>query len=145
MSGGSSATRGPVDSGGEDRKLRWGVLGCARIASKALLPAMSRSRNGELTALASRDLERAQAVAEEYAIPTACSPYDRVLEDPSVEAVYIPLPNDMHREWALRAIEAGLGNADGAIVIFIEVGEETAESQRHSSCDRTYFTVFRNV
>ncbi len=101
------AVREPVGSSGEGRKLRWGVLGCARIASRALLPAMSRSRNSELTALASRDLKRAQTVAEEYAIPTACSPYDRVLEDPSVEAVYIPLPNDMHREWALRAIEAG--------------------------------------
>jgi predicted dehydrogenase len=92
---------------GEGRKVRWGVLGCSRIGSRALLPAFSRARNCELAVLASRDLKRAQEVAEEHAIPAACSPYEGVLEDPSVEALYIPLPNDMHRDWAIRAIQAG--------------------------------------
>jgi len=89
------------------RRLRWGVLGSAQIARVCVLPALTRSRNGKVLALASRSLERAQALAQEHAIPMAYGRYDELLQDPAVEAVYIPLPNHLHREWTLRAIRAG--------------------------------------
>ena len=89
------------------RRLRWGVLGSAQIARVCVVPALTRSRNGKVLALASRALERAQMLAQEHAISVAYGRYDELLEDPAVEAVYIPLPNHLHREWTLRAIRAG--------------------------------------
>jgi xylose dehydrogenase (NAD/NADP) len=98
--------RAPAPADGT-RRLRWGVLGSAQIARVCVIPALTRSRNGKVLALASRSLERAQAIAQEHAIPVAYGRYDELLKDPAVEAVYIPLPNHLHREWTLRAIRAG--------------------------------------
>jgi predicted dehydrogenase len=91
----------------EQQKLRWGVLSTSNIGRRAVLPAIQRSRNGELVAVASRDADRAHAFAAELGIPRAYASYEHLLADPEIEAVYIPLPNSMHCEWTIKAAEAG--------------------------------------
>jgi xylose dehydrogenase (NAD/NADP) len=83
------------------------VLGAAWIAGRAVLPAIAASRNGRLVSIASRDLERARAMASQHAIDKVAGDYDDVLADPEVEAVYIPLVNSLHREWTERSLAAG--------------------------------------
>ena len=87
--------------------LNWGVLGTARIAAKAVIPALKASRHNLVTAVASRDLMRAQQFAQANAIPKAYGSYDELLQDPNIDAVYIPLPNSQHTPWAIKAMEAG--------------------------------------
>jgi predicted dehydrogenase len=87
-------------------KLRWGILGVAHINDR-LLPAFARSAHAELIAIASRDSERAHAAATAAGIPRAHAGYLALLDDSSVDAVYIPLPNTLHAEWTRRAAERG--------------------------------------
>ena len=87
--------------------LRWGILGTASIATRRLIPAMHASKKGEVVAIGSRNAARAQAVAAEFGIVRAFGSYDEVLGCDAVDAVYIPLPNHLHLEWSLRAIDAG--------------------------------------
>jgi predicted dehydrogenase len=89
------------------RHVRWGVLGTARIATAKVVPALQRSAFGRVTAIASRQIERAQRAAVAAGIPRAYGAYGQLLDDPDVDAVYIPLPNRLHVEWATRAAEAG--------------------------------------
>jgi predicted dehydrogenase len=86
--------------------VRWGILGTARI-NRRLVPAFGASRRGELCAVASRDQARAEAQAREYGIPRAVQGYRALLDDPAIDAVYIPLPNTEHVPWTLAAIAAG--------------------------------------
>jgi D-xylose 1-dehydrogenase (NADP+, D-xylono-1,5-lactone-forming) len=86
--------------------LRWGFLSTARINRLVLAGARETDR-AEVIAVASRDAARAQAYARDHQIERAYGSYDALLEDADVEAVYIPLPNSMHFEWTLRALEAG--------------------------------------
>lgn len=88
-------------------KLRWGVLSTARIGLRALVPAIQRSRNGMVAAIASRDLDRAQQAAQAHEIPRAFGSYEELLQSPDIDAVYISLPNSLHKEWAVRAAEHG--------------------------------------
>jgi predicted dehydrogenase len=88
-------------------RLRWGILGCARIARRGLMPGIRTSRTGILQALASRDPDLARAWAAEFGVPRACGSYQEVLDDPEIDAVYIPLPNELHRPWVLAAADAG--------------------------------------
>jgi predicted dehydrogenase len=90
-----------------ERKLRWGILGCARITRRGLIPGIRASAGGVLQALGSRDRATATAWAEEFQIPTACGGYQEVIDDPSVDAVYIPLPNELHQPWVQAAADAG--------------------------------------
>jgi len=91
-----------------DRKIRWGVLGYARIARMSLMPAIGRAANAELFALASRDEAKlAEARAEFPGLAKTYRGYEELLRDPAVDAVYIPLPNSLHREWTIRAAEHG--------------------------------------
>ena len=87
--------------------IRWGVLSTSNIGRAAVNPAIQASRNGTLEAVASRDAERARAFAGAHAIPTAYGSYQELLEDESIDAVYVPLPNSMHREWTIAAALAG--------------------------------------
>ncbi|MFC7681851.1 Gfo/Idh/MocA family protein [Paenibacillus sp. GCM10028914] len=89
------------------RKLKWGILGCASIAKRAVIPGLKQSQLNEVTAIASRDIDKSQATAEELAIPKAYGSYEEILLDPDIDAVYIPLPNHLHKEWTIRAAEAG--------------------------------------
>src|SRR3954449_6343906 len=82
--------------------LRWGLLSTARITG-----ALLSSGHGEFAALASRAPERAEAFAREHGIPRSHGSYEDLLADPDVDAVYVPLPNSMHVEWSIRALEAG--------------------------------------
>jgi len=88
-------------------KVRWGVLGTANIALKKVIPAMQRSSWCEIAAIASRDLTKAKAAANELQIPTAYGSYEELLADDSIEAVYNPLPNHLHVPWTSKAAEAG--------------------------------------
>lgn len=87
--------------------LCWGILGCARIARRGLIPGIRESRSSTLQAIASRDVSTAKAWAEEFAIPHAHGSYQQLIEDPEVDAVYIPLPNELHRPWIMAAADAG--------------------------------------
>jgi xylose dehydrogenase (NAD/NADP) len=88
-------------------KLRWGILGCARITRRGLIPGIHESLSGTLQAIASRDVATAKAWAEEFAVPHAHGSYQQLIDDPEVDAVYIPLPNELHRPWILAAADAG--------------------------------------
>ena len=90
-----------------ETKLRWGVISTSNIGRAAVNPAIQASRNGELSAVASREDERARKFADEWDIPGHYGSYDALLDDASLDAVYIPLPNSMHREWTIRAAEKG--------------------------------------
>jgi xylose dehydrogenase (NAD/NADP) len=83
------------------------VLGAAWIADIAVLPAIAASENGRLVAIASRDPSRAQQLASKHSIARVSASYDDLLEDNEVDAVYIPLVNNEHKEWTLRALAAG--------------------------------------
>jgi len=88
-------------------KVRWGILGTANIALTKVIPAMQRSEWCEIAAIASRDLSKARAAAGELNIPNAYGSYEELLADKSIEAIYNPLPNNLHVEWTLKAAEAG--------------------------------------
>ena len=82
------------------------MLGAAGIAISAVLPAIAKSNNGRVVAIASRDPQRARKVAEGYAGAHIAESYDALLADPNVDAVYIPLVTSVHKEWTLRALAA---------------------------------------
>lgn len=88
-------------------RVRWGVLGTARIGMRRVIPAMQAGEHCEVVAIASRGAERAQAAAETLGIPKAYGSYQQLLEDPDIQAVYIPLPNHLHVPWSVRALAAG--------------------------------------
>jgi len=88
-------------------KLRFGVLSTANIGKNQVNPAIRQSRNAELLAVASRDLDRAREFAAKGSIPRYYDSYEGLLDDADIDAVYIPLPNSMHREWTIRAAEKG--------------------------------------
>jgi xylose dehydrogenase (NAD/NADP) len=87
-------------------KLRWGILGTARI-NRRVIPAMRLARRSELVAVGSRDRARAEQYAAEWSIPRAIAGYQTLLDDAGIDAVYIPLPNTDHVPWTLAAIAAG--------------------------------------
>ncbi len=89
------------------RKIRWGVLGTADIARGQTIPAMQTADNCELYAVAGRNIDKARLFQREFGFQKAYGSYDELLGDPEVEAVYIPLPNDLHCEWAIRAQASG--------------------------------------
>ncbi|WP_419695701.1 Gfo/Idh/MocA family protein [Mesorhizobium muleiense] len=86
---------------------RWGVLSTAKIGREHLLPAMVEAENGVLSAIASRDLSKARALADRFGAPHAFGSYDELLASRDVDGVYIPLPTAQHVEWTAKAIEAG--------------------------------------
>lgn len=90
-----------------DGKVKWGVLGVASIAMRKVVPAMQKGSRCEVTAIASRELKKAEDAAGRLGIAKAYGSYDELLRDPDVEAVYIPLPNQLHVPWTKRAAEAG--------------------------------------
>ena len=89
------------------RKIRWGVLGVAKIATEKVIPAMQLGQWCEVTAIASRDLEKARAAAARLGISTPYGTYDDLLADKDVDAIYNPLPNHLHVPWTIKAAERG--------------------------------------
>ncbi|MEQ1951413.1 Gfo/Idh/MocA family oxidoreductase [Mesorhizobium sp. CN2-181] len=86
---------------------RWGVLSTARIGREQLLPAIQDAENGVLTAVASRDLAKARALADRFGAPHAFGSYEEMLASDTIDGVYIPLPTSQHVEWAIKAADAG--------------------------------------
>jgi predicted dehydrogenase len=87
--------------------LRWGILSTADIATRKVIPGIRKAARCDIVAIASRDADLARGVAENLSIPRAHGSYEALLEDPEVDAVYIPLPNHLHAEWSIAAAEAG--------------------------------------
>ncbi len=87
--------------------ISWGVLSTADIGLSKVLPAMKESELSRVDAIASRSKEKADEAAGQLGIPTTFGSYEDLLADPSIEAVYIPLPNHLHLEWTIAAAEAG--------------------------------------
>jgi predicted dehydrogenase len=90
-----------------DRKVNWGILGCAGIAEKAFIPAVRGSRNGVLAGIAARDVSRARDWADRFGFLKFHRTYQELVEDPAIDAIYNPLPNDLHAEWSIQAMRAG--------------------------------------
>lgn len=87
-------------------KVRWGVLSTATIGRTQVIPAIFRAENAEMTAISSRG-ERVHTAARELGILKAYESYEALLDDPDIDAVYIPLPNHLHKEWVIKAAEKG--------------------------------------
>jgi len=91
----------------DQKKIRWGVLSTAHIGTAKVIPAMQRGKFSQVDAISSRSAESAQAAAGSLGIPRAHGSYEALLADPEVDAIYNPLPNHMHVEWSIKALEAG--------------------------------------
>ena len=118
--------------------VRWGILSTAGIAVSAFLPSLATTKRGHAVAVASRDAGRARAFAGEHQIEHACGSYEELLERDDVDAIYNPLPNNMHAEWTKRAAEAGKH-------VFCEkpLGVSAAEAQEMvDACDAAGVTLF---
>ncbi len=90
-----------------DRKIKWGVLGYAGIARKHVIPAITKAKNAVPYAIASRNPKKTEEAVSRFGFARGYSSYDELLADPEVDAVYIPLPNALHKEWAIKAARAG--------------------------------------
>ncbi|QUW21484.1 Gfo/Idh/MocA family oxidoreductase [Sporosarcina sp. Marseille-Q4063] len=90
-----------------EKKVRWGIMSTASIGKRSVIPGIQESKRNVVEAVASRSLENAQAYANELGIPKAYGSYEELLNDPTIDAVYIPLPNHLHKEWTLKAAKAG--------------------------------------
>lgn len=88
-------------------RIRWGVLGVAKIAVGKVIPAMQRGRHSEVSAIASRDAGKAREAAQRLGIAKAYGSYDDLLADPDIDAIYNPLPNHLHVPLSIRAAQAG--------------------------------------
>jgi len=93
--------------GTTQQKVKWGVLGAASIAVRKVIPAMQRGEWSPVTAIASRDLNKAKDAAGKLGIEKAYGSYEELLADPEIEAIYNPLPNHLHVPWSIKAAEAG--------------------------------------
>src|SRR5579884_1045354 len=87
--------------------VRWGILSSANIGVKAVAPAIIASSNGQLVAVASRDEKRAAALYSFAPQVRIYSNYEQIIQDPAIDAIYNPLPNSLHAEWTIKALQAG--------------------------------------
>ncbi|HET6181344.1 MAG TPA: Gfo/Idh/MocA family oxidoreductase [Candidatus Sulfotelmatobacter sp.] len=88
-------------------KVRWGILSTANIGVKKVIPGMQKGMWSEVVAIASRDRGKAEEAARSLSIPRAYGSYEELLADPQIEAIYNPLPNQLHVPWSIKAAEAG--------------------------------------
>jgi len=89
------------------RKVKWGILSTAKIGVEKVIPAMQKGLYSEVIAISSRDIQKANDWAKKLNISKAYGSYEELLDDKDIEAVYIPLPNNMHLEWTTKALKAG--------------------------------------
>ena len=89
------------------RPLNWGILCTSTVGRLAVIPSIQRSANWRALAIASRDVAKARTAADAFEIARVYGAYQDLLDDPDIQAVYIPLPNHLHREWTVRAAAAG--------------------------------------
>lgn len=88
-------------------KIRWGIISTAKIGTGKVIPGLQRSTLGTVDAIASRDEAQAKAAASKLGIPNAYGSYEALLADPDIDAVYNPLPNNLHVDWSIEALKAG--------------------------------------
>jgi len=88
-------------------KIRWGILSTANIGVQKVIPAMQKGQFITVDAIASRNIEKANAIADKLNIPKRYGSYEELLEDPDIDAIYNPLPNHLHVPWTIKAMEAG--------------------------------------
>ena len=88
-------------------KVKWGVLGTANVAAWGTIPGMKQAESCELYAIAGRSLEKAENYKERFGFEKAYGSYDELLQDKEVQAIYVPLPNNLHLPWVKKALEAG--------------------------------------
>ena len=105
--------------------MKWGVISTANIGTAKVIPAMQQSDKLEILAIAGRDLEKTREAAENLRIPRAYGSYEELLADPSIEAIYNPLPNHLHVEWTIKALEAGKH-----VLCEKPIGMDTEDAQR---------------
>jgi len=89
------------------QKVRWGIMSTAKIGREKVIPAMQQGDKCEITAIASRNLEKARQAASELKIEKVYGSYEKLLDDTEIDAVYIPLPNHLHVDWSIKALAAG--------------------------------------
>lgn len=89
------------------KKVRWGIMSTANIGKRSTIPGIQESERNEVVAVASRSLDNAKKFAVELGIPKAYGSYEELLNDAEIDAVYIPLPNHLHKEWTIKAAQAG--------------------------------------
>ncbi len=107
------------------KKINWGILGTATIAVEKVIPAMQKGKYTHVTAIASRNFKKAQQVAKQFDITKAWGSYEDLIKDNEISAVYIPLPNNLHVEWATKALQAGKH-----VLCEKPIGLNTSEAER---------------
>ena len=133
------------------QKIKWGVLGAAKIAVEKVIPAMQLGRLTEVVAIASRDEGKARTAAASLGIPRSYGSYEALLADPEIDAVYNPLPNHLHVPWTVAAAEAGkhvlcekpIGLNTGEARSLIEVRDRTGVRIQEAFMVRTHPQWFR--
>jgi xylose dehydrogenase (NAD/NADP) len=124
--------------------VRWGLISTARI-NRHLIPAIRKSRQGELVAVASRDLENARAYARHWHIPRAFGSYQELLESGEVDAVYISLPNHLHAEWTVKALKAGIHVlCEKPFAISLEEVDDMIRAAHSSGCVLAEALMYRH-
>ncbi len=114
-------------------RVRWGILGAANIAVKHVAPAIVTSSNGELVAVASRNPARGRDAYAFVPGVRVYSDYESLINDPEVDAIYNPLPNSLHAEWSIRALQAGKHVlCEKPLAVTVEEGEQMVEAARAS-------------
>ena len=114
-------------------EVRWGIISTAKIGTEKVIPAMQLGEYCEVTAIASRNLDTAQAAAERLGIPKAYGSYEALLADPEIDAVYNPLPNHLHVPWSIKAMEAGKH-----VLVEKPIGLTSAEGQELVDAAKSY-------
>ncbi len=89
------------------KKIRWGILSTANIGVGKVIPGMQKGEYCEISAISSRNIQKAKEAANKLGIQKAYGSYEELLNDPEIDAVYNPLPNDMHIPWTIKALQAG--------------------------------------
>jgi predicted dehydrogenase len=107
------------------QQLRWGVLSTAKIGREKVIPALQKSAHNQVLAICSRDAQSARRVADELQIERAYGTYEELLADPDIDAIYNPLPNHLHVDWSIKALQAGKH-----VLCEKPLGLNTADAQR---------------
>jgi D-xylose 1-dehydrogenase (NADP+, D-xylono-1,5-lactone-forming) len=116
------------------KKIRWGLL-CTANINRRVIPAIHLSERGELAAVASRSLDRAQDYARRWEIPQAFGSYQSMLDSDAVDAVYISMPNHLHAEWSIRALQAGKHVlCEKPLAISLEEVDRMIAASRETGC-----------
>ena len=114
--------------------IRWGLLSTANI-NRRLIPAIHASERGKLTAVASRNKQTAEAYARKWVIPVSFGSYEAMLASDQVDAVYISLPNHLHAEWSIRALEAGKHVlCEKPLALTVEEVDQMIDASRAAHC-----------